>query len=217
MMADTIIRIYLFMSERMIYLFLKICKRKKVIVIVISLALVLLAFVVWILFDKIFIYSDPSTTTIDRQIVESALNDMKSTLTEKDYEMMLIISKDWEENTDGEKYLGNVNSNLKVENGRMAAIDLRNCGFKNPPMSMIIYENEVGVKYIRDIIEPDTDNPYHEKAEYGICYIYDDDPYKFVDADIFRAYVPYFTENINYLEKVYDDLYIYVIYADPLA
>ena len=102
MMTDTIIRIYVFMPERMIYLFLKICKRKKVIVIVISLALVLLAFVVWILFDKIFIYSDPSTTTIDRQIVESALNDMKSTLTEKDYEMMLIISKDWEENTDGE-------------------------------------------------------------------------------------------------------------------
>ncbi len=141
---------------------------------------------------------------------------MKSTLTEKDYEMMLIISKDWEENTDGSEYLGTLNSNLKVENGKMAAIDLRKCGFQ-VPMSMIISGDEVGIKYIRDIIEPDTDNPYYEKAEYGICYIYDDDPYKFVDSEKFQASVPYYAKNINYLEKIYDDLYIYVIYADPLA
>lgn len=70
---------------------------------------------------------------------------------------------------------------------------------------------------MRDIIEPDTDNPYHEKAEYGVCYIYDDDPYKFVDAEKFQASVPYYSKYINYLEKIYDDLYIYVIYADPLA
>ncbi|MDE6600443.1 MAG: hypothetical protein K2K34_10245 [Oscillospiraceae bacterium] len=194
-------------------------------VITVILAIVLISVVVWILFDRVFItkFTDPSTATIDRQIVENAINDMKSTLTEKEYEMMLTIGKDWEENTDGRKYFGEANPNLKVESGRMLAFDLYDCGFHNAPMSMIIYEDEagveyeVGVKYIRNIIEPDTDSPYHEKAEYGICYIYDDDPNKFVDDNNFFASVPYFAQNINYLEKVYDDLYIYVIYADPLA
>lgn len=211
-----ILRIQVFIYERMIYLSSGCFKRKTVMVITVAVAISLLTVIVLILLCEITVIEDPSTTTIDRQIIENALNDMKSTLTEKDYEMMLIISKDWEENTDGSEYLGTLNSNLKVENGKMAAIDLRKCGFQ-VPMSMIISGDEVGIKYIRDIIEPDTDNPYHEKAEYGICYIYDDDPYKFVDADIFRASVPYFAQNINYLEKVYDDLYIYVIYADPLA
>lgn len=199
-----------------LYMSLNRFKLKKAVVFLVVFALVSVAVYVYILLTIGTSY-DPSTEIIDRQIVEKALDDMKSELTEKDYEMMLVISKDWEENTDGKKYLGQANTNLKVENGEMAYIDLHRRGFREPPMSMIIYEDEVGVKYIRDIIEPDTDNPYHEKAEYGICYIYDDDPYKFVDADIFRALVPYYTANINYLEKVYDDLYIYVIYADPLA
>lgn len=205
-------------EERVIYLS-SIRKGKKVKVITVILAFVLLIAVVWILFDRVFItkFTDPRTTTIDRQIVENAINDMKSTLTEKEFEMMLIISKDWEENTDGKKYLGNANPNLNVESGRMLAFDLYDCGFQKAPMSMDISGGEVGVKYIRGIIEPDTDNPYHEKAEYGICYIYDDDPYKFVNADIYNAVIPYYAENINQLEKVYDDLYIYVIYSDPLA
>lgn len=201
----------------MIYLSSRFLKQKKIIVITVTI--ILLAVIVWIMFDIVFIttHSDPSTTTIDRQLVENAVDDMKITLTEREYEKILAISKDWEENTDGTMYLGTSNPNLKVENAKMLAFDLFDCGFHEQPMSMDINGDEVGVKYIREIIEPDTDNPYHEKAEYGICYIYDDDPYKFVDADIFRATVPYFTENINYLEKVYDDLYIYVIYADPLA
>lgn len=191
-------------------------KLKKAAVFLVAFVLISAAVYVYILLTIGTSY-DPSTEIIDRQIVEKALDDMKSELTEKDYEMMLVISKDWEENTDGKKYLGNTNPNLNGESVRMVAIDLYDCGFHNVPMSMIIYEDEVGVKYIRDIIEPDTDNPYHEKAEYGICYFYDDDPYKFVDADKIYASVPYFAQNINYLEKVYDDLYIYVIYADPLA
>ncbi len=210
------LRIRVFIQERMIYLSSGCFKRKKVIVITVILSVVLLLSVMLILLNSVFICIDPSTATIDRQVVENAVNELKSTLTEKEYEMMLTIGRDWEENTDGSKYLGNSNTNLKVENGKMAEIDLHRCGFQ-VPMSMIISGEEVGVKYVRNILEPDTDNPYHEKAEYGICYIYGNDPYKFADPDTIYASVPYFAKNINYLEKVYDDLYIYVIYADPLA
>ena len=80
-------------------------------------------------------------------------------------------------------------------------------GFE-PIESMFIDDSEIGFSFVRDRVYPkDYDyRTYKIHAEYGVCFIYDD----YIDnlPEIKKNFLS--SVEIVYLEKIYDNMYIYV-------
>lgn len=143
----------------------------------------------------------PVPAPLSSDIISNALEEMKKTFSDEDYIEILDECRSWEERSDGKFDL---TKKIRHKHGNY--------------MSMVIGGSdgeEIGVKLVMGTIMPNTDSDFYDIAEYGICYIYDEDSSEFLGEGPNVGSNSMYISHINYLENIYDDLYVYVIYMSP--
>ena len=197
-------------------------KNRSKVIFVIIIPVSLLIIVLYFFFKSMInanTISEPVVVPVDKGVIREKISDLRSAASDQDLSDILSVCRDWESDYSGKIYTGQVNPDLDVSSSR-SIFRLMDSGFKRYPLSMVLLNtdnletHDIGVKFVYDIVQPETDSRYYESVEYGVCYFYSEiNPDNFSGPGRNTGQLPYSAQNINYLENVYDDLYIYAIWS----
>ena len=179
--------------------------------------LILSTFVGFVLFGNICEGPSPFIIPIDENNVIQQVYENLSIFDDSDYKKMKFICDDLSlQNRDISNWATNIPSYESIQYMK----ELDDKALNAAPYPFVILsdpksnENEEteanGIHFKLGVIEASEG---YEKAYYGICYIYDN-----VDPHIYLSNkkTPEFYDSpmyLNYIEKVYDNLYLYIYYT----
>lgn len=179
--------------------------------------LILSAFVGTVLFGNIYEGPSPFIIPIDENNVIQQVNENSSVFDVSDYKKIKFICDDLSlQNRDISNWATNIPSYESIQYMKELDDKALNAApypfvILSDPKSNESEEAEAnGIHFKLGVIEASEG---YEKAYYGICYIYDS-----VDPHIYLSNkkTPEFYDSpmyLNYIEKVYDNLYLYIYYT----
>lgn len=205
---------------------MKKCTIKKKIIYIIMLILICLCVCVYVvasIIDDICIYPQDELNNINKEQVESQVNELFMTFTDEDFMTIKRIFDDiyaqrkvvdhWPTPSDeGKKYISQFDDYSQFLFPK--ALIIGDTGDDYMGLKVVRSKEEVGMLCEFGVFRPES---CHETAHYGICYFYDiNNIDKYID-ETFTPYYYYHPVCINYLFKKCDNVYLYIYYTtdDP--